>query len=383
MIDIVLQQRIEQSEIAMHDRLVCLGDPGQSYAKRKLSLVMFILILIAVPICYLDLRFVSRFNFFYINLVGNQLTDEIKSQLGRVYCTNKFYRIFGKLFILPLRVYSHIVRQEWVISELFSLREIGKKILGWYLGRFIFLMDHRVFFLKEDYHAETSMLASIAAHCDSIKVVSFQHESMSLKRIRCEGIYPGQRASIQIVHDENTKNVFTDICRGKSVILKSFPCYRYKLMSRGYFNIFFLGNGCKIVKNIAFDVLSKFVEHPSIEKCVYIPHRNETDCFSDKFDVCRSVDFRKLIQCNDQKIFLGANPTFLYEAYMAGHKIILIDRKEMMHTDSLRSIGRFSEITAGRNPWDVLDMEISRDDSYVNQEGCLEAADIVEYITRR
>ena len=379
--DVKIIDRIRHQEIAQHEILLGLSDSSKSYGTKKISPILGLAFLLAIPLCLIELIIVKKYKYFYINITENDLTNEVKDLLVYVYSTKRFNKIFGKFFIIPLRVYSHVIRKEWMLRDGSFILKLLTMVLEWYLDRFISAMHQKIFFIKEDYHGETSMLASICATVNNIKLVSFQHEAMNLSDIKRDTIYPGSRAFIQIAHDSNTQRVFIELSGDRCTVLKSVPCYRYRQFNvSDATHIVFISDGTDSVRRIAFDLLGKFSAHSRVCQCTYMTYIGESTITSKSFDVDSSINYRKFILGQHQIIFLGAISTVLYDAYMAGHKVILLDNNEIVQSDSLRSLGCFNVISEKCNPLEVLEVEINRVNSYIREQECLDPKKIVEFI---
>jgi hypothetical protein len=379
--DVKIIDRIRLQEIAQHDILLGLKDPSKSYVTKKISPILGLIFLLVLPLCLIELSIVKKYKYFYINIVENDLTNEIKDLLVHVYSTKRFNKILGKFFIIPLRIYSHIIRKEWLLSDGSFILKLLNLVFEWYLDRFISAMRQKIFFIKEDYHGETSMLASICATVDNIKLVSFQHEAMNLSDIKRDSIYPGSRAAIQIAHDSNTQRVFIELSGERCTILKSVPCYSYRQFNiSDTTHIVFIGDGTDSVRRIAFDLLGKFSTHSRVCHCTYMTYIGESNITSKIFDIDSSINYKKFISGQHQIIFLGSISTVLYDAYMAGHKVILLDKNEIVQSDSLRALGCFNVISENCNPLEVLEVEINRVNTYVREQECLDPNIIVQLI---
>lgn len=339
-----LLKKIILNEVRFKRKLDQCYNDNILYENKRVSIIINIIFILTIPFCYLHLYFVSKRKNFYINIVKTELTEAIYSNLEKTYKADRYNQVKGKLFILPLRIFSHLIRKEWKFNS-----ALGKRILRRALEKYIIIfvkkMESKNFYLREDYYGESSLLCSIKECKRPIKVISFQHGAADLGSISNCGMYPGQRASIQITHDIYTYNTYSRINNSNSKICLSKPNFKSVTSLPLEKNvIYFIGNGNAKVYN-EFEKISKKIKtlREGI-KIYYKPHPSERRCRSDFMNIEESLDCFYLLSRKTRNIYIGQNSTFLYDAIMSGHLVYVLDQLKFPSMDSIKLLRKLPEL---------------------------------------
>lgn len=320
-------------------------NPATPYTQKYIDYATSLLLLLLIPASYIHLKWVSKNSNFYVNIVKSDLTESVAMAVGETYKNNRYNKLLGKFYLLPLRAYSHLVRGEWIF-ESSTIKNVLSTLAESYILFFIKKMRSKRFFIREDFFGEASLLCSISQMIGCFTTISYQHGSMNLKEIKCEGIYPGQRANMQISHDIASYAVCNTLNEFGSKIILSKPCYRcVSEMPVEHSEIFMIGNSSlaayRELVSIAACIRNNF-EHIKI---YFKPHPSEKIIKYENMKRCRSIDGSLLMEPS-KKIFIGETSTFLYDAYMSGHLVYFLDQNKFPCFDSIAMLGWISEITA-------------------------------------
>lgn len=321
----------------------CLN-PEVPYSTKRINLILSIILVLLIPVSYVHLNSVSKNTSFYINIVKSDLTEALASAIGGAFKSDRYSKILGKLYLLPLRTYSHMVRGEWVFESR-AIKNLLHSLIESYILFFVTKMKSKRFFIREDFFGEASLICSISQSTGCPYTISFQHGSLELGRIMREGIYPGQRANMQIVHDIVSRDVFRMNNPFRSMIVLSKPCYRdVSKMHLTSDEIYMIGNGSlpafRELDQIAASIKEKF-KHIKI---YYKPHPSEAIVDSINMINCTLRDGSLLME-PIKRVFIGQTSTFLYDAYMSGHLVYCLNQSRFPCFDSLAMLGSIPEIT--------------------------------------
>lgn len=336
-----LIRKIKKKEMEQKARLDLQHPQRGGYSQKKISVLTAFAFFYLIPLCLVHLCFIKKYHNYFLNIVENDLTRYLVAHLDGVCELKRFNQVKGKYFLLPLRVYSHTLRSDWAYSS-GIMKWLVEKGCELYIVVFVKAMEEKTFFIREDYHAEASCIASIALVRSDIVTVCLQHGSMDLSAIMRSGVYPGQRAKIQIAHDKYTEKTFIENNFFDSVILKSVPCYSPSRVDYTELReIVFIGNNAESTRALAFSVIDAMADEiREMNVCVsYKPHPQEKIVAYGDLLVKSNMDDYRLIADGQPRVFIGTTSTVLYDAFMAGYKVIVLENQSSRTLDSLLNLG--------------------------------------------
>lgn len=307
------------------------------YTTKKLNYPLIFFCGIAVIFAYIDMLLKINVSNHLVDLPDSDLIRFLRHKLPRVhyYCRYNKYR--GKLYLLPLRIFSHVLRREFSCPS-----ELSRKLLLLlcynYIVIFVNVYSSSTFFLREDFFSHSSCIASLRVIGKFLSVLSFQHGLFNLDHTSKIGIYPGDRTEIQFVYDSYTQSAFQQINKNARLILLEPPFshkkINYKSESSGM--IMFIGDNTRETLELSLVLSLQLFLHSSKYMCFYKPHPSEAlpiELSSCRFlKLYQNSDIYPVLSSSNPWIFLGSNSAALYDAYLSGFLVILLKSRNIPDT---------------------------------------------------
>ena len=347
-------EKVSRQEIRQKHRIAKEGPINSKYLEKKIPILLAVIFILLIPFCTIDLFLKKKYRSFFVNTLKNDLTIHLAQHLGPSLHISRFSFIKSKIFLLPLKIYSRSIRGEWIFANS-SIQHVIEYFCSKYIILFINTMRGKIFFVRDDYHAEPSFITSISLVISDIFVVSFQHGSMDLSLIEENQIYPGQRARLQIVHDKFTAKTFSQCNLFNAKIILSDSCYIFREIDYSKkTDLVFIGNSSSNFLKFSELLALTLKDCAFISECYYKPHPSEKVAIPINLKLRNQVDDYNLIADGLPKIFLGASSTVLYDAAMAGYKIILVTNEDLYSLDSLANLADFPTISSTNSAPEII-----------------------------
>lgn len=360
---------LEQKEIQIKKEVTLFVKNSDPYSNKNISNIQALLFFLLIPLCVIHLFFFYKVKFIFLDIVETDLSLKIFGKLKNAFWIKRFSPLWKRLFLQPLRIYSHTCREEWIYNYSFlkKLNQIGSFA---YIMLFSWVTKNKVFFTREDFFSESSCLASISEIYDSPLIVGFQHGSMDLEKIKILKNYPGKRAKFQIVHDENTFNVFKHIVSDDKKILGPISSYECIKFSKDLCKkIFFIGNGDRLTQDQLLHVIKKISTEAKNNgfTIYYKPHPREREVVkSEDFILLDNSSERFVLAGQESKLLIGVTSTVLYDACLMNQRVLILKSEESKTLDSLMCLKNIKIIDLDSSIWLSINILLSSVDEPTN-----------------
>ncbi len=366
-------KKINRQEIKQKHRIANDDPINIESLIRKIPVILTVFFILSIPFCIFDLFIKKKYKSFFVNTLKNDLTIHLAEQLGPSLHVSRFSFIKSRAFLLPLRIYSRSIRKEWIFANR-SVKNIIEYFCSKYVILFINTMRGKIFFIRDDYYAEPSFLTSIALVIPDIFVIGFQHGAMDLSLIKKIKIYPAQRAHLQIVHDKFTAETFSQCNIFNAKIILSDSCYIFrKIDYTKKIDLVFIGNNSPHFLEFSELLALALKDCTYISECYYKPHPSEKIVAPINIKQRNRNDDYDLVADGLPKIFLGSSSTVLYDAAMAGYKIVLVTNDDLYTLDSLANLANFPTISSISSAPAIIY------NTYLSHEVIYRADDVLNY----
>lgn len=364
-----LESELNEREVAVKIDINRLVGDYAPYKTKRISNIQALLLLLLIPCAVFHLFFFRKRKFIFLDIVKSGLSTKIFEKLENAWWIERFSSLERRLFLQPLRIYSHTCREEWEFTS-GILKNLNQKLSFFYILLFYWCMKKKVFFTREDFYAESSCLASLSELWGGLAIVGFQHGSMDLGKIERLGVYPGKRANIQITHDVNTFNVFKRLSSDNKKILGPIPSYECIKFSASDCNkIIVIGNGDLLVQEQLLKIIKIILNDAKREgfTIYYKPHPSErvvVEC-SD-FILLDNSKENFVLGGRESKVFIGVTSTVLYDACLMNQKVFILKNQKSETLDSLAKLKNIKEIEIEPNLWKSIHQQLLLADESVD-----------------
>jgi hypothetical protein len=353
-----------EHEKAIKKKINKFTSESDLYGGHRIRIWKALAFILIIPFCVMHMLLMINKENFFLDIVSNDLSKKIFHSLNKACWLGRFSGWTKKLFIQPLRIYSHTCRGEWFYSSklMYSLVKYACFI---HVTIFFFCFKNKKFFLREDFYGASSCLASLREIWGGPDIISFQHGSMSLDAIRRHEVYPGQRARLQIVHDENTFNLFKKLSLNPDFIIGPVGCYYpIEFNSAKCRKIIFIGNGSTSVREQIFEIINS-ISRQALDfgfDIFYKPHPREVFdiCASNSFILMKNADEDNVLGDRESKLFIGVTSTVLYDAYLMNQKVLLLKNSDSKTLDSLFLLDGIEYLYVDNNIWESIINKINK-----------------------
>ena len=330
-----LFSRLAYIELRQFARISKLYPREFQYSQRNLGISLLPLAVILLLFAFIDLILKSRVKNHFVDLPQSHLNLYLIQHLPHTNFYSRFNRLKGKIYLFPLRLFSHLVRGE--VS--FPTMQHDKFLISLcllYLKLFVRIFRGCTFYLREDFFSHSSCIVSLAALEIGINAIYIQHGLFDLNSMLSMGLYPGDRIKHQIVFDPATLNCLRQLNQVNAQFYLSTPAFLNRRVdySAGCERILFVGDSSLSTKITAAKLSSHVALNLPHTTCYYKSHPSEPS-FGGVGDIkflktYKMKSIHHILFSSDPWIFVGTASTVLYDAHLAGFLVFLINDDKIM-----------------------------------------------------